>query len=87
MIRSFPFAETKLIEEGGLDVLLSLFEENSADALKLQVLFFGIEIVYEHRRATLIIHYFQKFKKSTVILTSKGTLHLYFERSEKFWSK
>lgn len=37
LIRGFPLAEIKLIEEGGLSVLLSLFDEDSVDALRLQV--------------------------------------------------
>lgn len=40
LIRGFPLAEVKLIEEGGLSVLLTLFDEDSVNALKLQVKFF-----------------------------------------------
>lgn len=42
LIRGFPLAEIKLIEEGGLSVLLSLFDEDSVNALKLQVFNFQL---------------------------------------------
>ncbi|XP_065215312.1 nucleotide exchange factor SIL1 [Planococcus citri] len=55
LVRSFPLAEMKLIEEGGLPVLMDLFDDDSADGVKLQlkVVTFLSDLIIEKEDAKL----------------------------------